>query len=243
MEADINGVCSKICKPCRPELWETEDLLETQIDKALCRKATKVPLWPDGTFSVDRFYCDIPACECCGPRLKSQIVNMIRQNCSTWYNVSELMGEFDLLSIEAEIERAGSRWVAVGANYKGWLYITEKPVIKESTADIEVTLYRVGSMLQHPLMSKERRLRYSAGLFLEYTKMVESKNYILVKENRDWVREILRREGYTDSWKRKKTRDPDSPTGWGAEVEADMVQYILGYKGFIVLKVEPSQGK
>lgn len=243
MEANNHGTCSKIWKPSRPELWETENPLEMRKDRALCRKATKIPLCRDGTFSIDRFCCDIPVCEYCGPRLNKLILHFIQQNCSTWYDVSELVSEFDYMAMKTRLDQTGTRWVAIKAWQSLWLFLTEKQVIPESHIDAKITLLRVESALKWPYFSRERRLRYSKGLFPEYTKMIEPKHHILVKENPDWVREILHRQGYTDSWKRKRTRNPKSPTGWDAEINANMVEDILDNKWFTVLRVELDQTK
>lgn len=237
MAEDNNVTSSKICRPCRPELWQTEDSTETQKNRELCRKATKIPLCSDGAFLVDWFYCDIWGCERCGPRLRKQILDLIQPYCSSWYRVLEMVNEDDLVDMEMMLERTGTPWVAIKIWREAWMFLTEKQVIEESSADPELTL-SFGADLQWPSMSRERRFLYSKGLFPEYTKIVEAKDYIEVKENPDWVREILRRQGYIDSWQSKMTLDPYCLLACGDEVKANMIEDILNNKWFTVLKRE-----
>jgi hypothetical protein len=166
---------------------------------------------------------------------------LIEQNCLGWYNVLGYVDEVDYVDVETIIERSGTRWVSAGTSILGWISLTEKPVIDPIQDDMDETLYRIDNVLTWPSMSKECRLRYSKGLFPEYTKIVEAKDYIVVKETPAYVREVLRRQGYTDSWKRKRIREPNSTTGWGDEVDANMVDDILSNNWFTVLKVALNQ--
>lgn len=59
-----------------------------------------------------------------------------------------------------------------------------------------------------------------------------------MEETHQWVHEILRRQGYTDSRKRKMIMNLNSTTGWDAEIDANMVEDILKNKWFKVLKKE-----
>ena len=164
-----------------------------------CGKHTQITLYSNNNVQLIRFYCHRWDCPNCSKKKREAIRKEI-MDVSTWWWKFDPKGR-SYQAVQKLIKRAGAKYIALGTGAGTTIFVNMKLENSEIVA-FQKLADSIEEILKQPSMTRERKFKYSLGLF-PAEKSVETdahlKLKVMVNENVGKLKERFKSKGYSAS--------------------------------------------